>query len=302
MKSNSLFSFLLNVVLVILVCVFINSSCSPEKSSNENASQNNTTEDSIQTDNLNSDTDLNTQRLAIDTFYKQLIATNKVDESDIGSLTIFKKQILSYSLNDCKNLYKDLKNKGLTVDEIGDLDGFLTKIESLRVSTISVSPDKDLISEEIPDLPSSEYKGNSLKNGSSPLDDCFGKGVYSGNATLTIKNGSNSDAIVCLYSISNGRTIRNEYVQKETNFTMDNIAQGYYKIRVFYGNDWNPTRVNSCGTEGDFDSDVNFSEFDQKQYFEDSEKGYTIATITLYAVKNGNASTSKISPEDFFNK
>ena len=34
----------------------------------------------------------------------------------------------------------------------------------------------------------SEYKGNQLKDGASPLDGCFGKGLYSGNATLTIDN------------------------------------------------------------------------------------------------------------------
>jgi hypothetical protein len=83
---------------------------------------------------------------------------------------------------------------------------------------------------------------------------------------------------------------------------MDNIAQGSYKIRVFFGNDWNPTCENACGTKGDFDSDVDFSEFDQKQFFEDNEDGYTVATITLYAVRNGNASTSRINRTDFFKK
>jgi hypothetical protein len=95
----------------------------------------------------------------------------------------------------------------------------------------------------------SQYKGNQLKDGASPLTGCFGKGIYSGNATLTIKNGGNSDAIICLYSISDDRTIRNEYVQKNSSFTMSNIAQGEYKIRVFYGNDWNPELENSCGTK-----------------------------------------------------
>jgi hypothetical protein len=146
----------------------------------------------------------------------------------------------------------------------------------------------------------SEYKGNQLKNGSSPFDACFGKGIYSGNATLTIKNGASSDAIVCLYSTSSGRTIRNEYVRKNTSFKMDNIAQGYYKIRVFYGNDWNPNLENSCGTKGNFESDVSFSEFDGTEYFEDSYDGYTVATVTLYTVSGGNASTSPISQSDFF--
>ncbi|MBL0278892.1 MAG: hypothetical protein IPQ11_00960 [Bacteroidetes bacterium] len=148
----------------------------------------------------------------------------------------------------------------------------------------------------------SQFKGNQLKDGASPLTGCFGKGIYSGNATLTIKNGGNSDAIICLYSISDDRTIRNEYVQKNSSFTMSNIAQGEYKIRVFYGNDWNPELENSCGTKGNFETDVNFSEFDGTEYFEDSDRGFTNATITLYTVAGGNASSSAIDQSQFFRK
>jgi len=148
----------------------------------------------------------------------------------------------------------------------------------------------------------SPYKGNQLQDGASPLTNCFGKGIYGGNATLTIKNGGNSDAIICLYSIYDDRTIRNEYVQKNSSFTMSNIAQGDYKIRVFYGNDWNPNLENSCGTNGNFESDVNFSEFDGTEYFQDSGGQYTTATITLYSVEGGNASSSVIDQSQFFKK
>jgi hypothetical protein len=148
----------------------------------------------------------------------------------------------------------------------------------------------------------SPYLGNQLINGASPLDDCFGKGLYNGRATLTIKNGGSSDAIICLYSISDDRTIRNEYVQKDSNFTMSNISQGNYKIRVFYGNDWNPNLTNSCGSTGNFENNVNFSEFDSTDYFEDSDRGHTVATITLYTVEGGNASSSSIDQSTFFKK
>lgn len=146
----------------------------------------------------------------------------------------------------------------------------------------------------------SKYKGNQLQNGTSPFDACFGKGIYSGNATLTIKNGASSDAIVCLYSVSRNKTIRNEYVRKNSTFRMDKIEEGTYKIRVFYGNDWNPELENPCGEKGYFDSDLYFSEFDGTKYFEDSDNGYTVASVTLYAVAGGNASTSRINQSDFF--
>ena len=94
----------------------------------------------------------------------------------------------------------------------------------------------------------------------------------------------------------------NEYVKKNSSFTISNIEQGDYKIKVFYGNDWNPELENSCGTKGNFESDVNFSEFDGTEYFTDNESGYTNATITLYTVQGGNASSSDIDQSQFFKK
>jgi hypothetical protein len=181
-------------------------------------------------------------------------------------------------------------------------DKSLSSNNSYSNNTSYIPQMTDTTSDEVYTAPvESEYKGNQLKDGASPLDGCFGKGVYSGNAKLTIKNGGSSDAIICLYSTAYGRTIRNEYVRKNSSFTMSNIAQGSYKIRVFYGNDWNPSLINSCGTKGNFESDVQFSEFDGTEYFEDSHRGYTNATITLYAVPGGNASSSAIDQSTFFN-
>ena len=148
----------------------------------------------------------------------------------------------------------------------------------------------------------SEYRGNQLQNGASPLNSCFEKGINNGNATLTVKNGSSSDAIVLLFSSSRDRTIRNVYVRKNTNFTIKNIERGNYKIRIFYGNDWNPTIENPCGKIGYFESDTIVSEFDQQNFFEDNDKSYTVATLTLYPVIGGNASSHEISEAELFSK
>lgn len=148
----------------------------------------------------------------------------------------------------------------------------------------------------------SPYKGNQLNDGDSPLTGCFGEGFDNGNATLTVENGCNSDAIVCLYSVSNDKTVRNEYIQKNSRFTISNIEQGEYKIKVLYGNDWNPELENSCGTKGNFESDINFSEIVGTEYFTDNERGYTNATITLYTVQGGNTSSTEIDQSQFFGK
>ncbi|MEO0036987.1 MAG: hypothetical protein RIQ59_198, partial [Bacteroidota bacterium] len=144
------------------------------------------------------------------------------------------------------------------------------------------------------------YYGNQLKNGASPLDACFGSGEYYGHATLTIKNGGYSDAIVCLYDVNEGKTIRNEYVQKNSNFTMSNIAEGDYKIRVLSGNDWNPLLDNACGGRGNFERDLSMYEFDGTNFFQDSDGQYSVDTVTLYGVEGGNAKSSSINQNDFF--
>jgi hypothetical protein len=146
----------------------------------------------------------------------------------------------------------------------------------------------------------SEFQGNQLKNGSSPLDSCFGRGEYYGHATLTIKNGDFSDAIVCLYSVTKGKTIRNEYVQKNSSFTMSSIAEGDYKIRILSGNNWNPIDINSCGGKGKFETDVSFYEFDGTNFFQDSNGQYSTNTVTLYGVEGGTATSSSMNENEFF--
>jgi hypothetical protein len=312
-KSNTLW-ILATCVVVVGVIIYIANGISNGTSGNTSRSYSSTpTSSSSSSSDITSSTTNNNQSSnyeisTIEKFYNDLIKSNKVTANDIGNFTTFSNIIKNSGINDLKKLYGLLKSKGFSENEIGSLDTFYTKVENLRINSSSNSTQtkntyshNNSYSAPAPTFTESPYKGNQLSNGSSPLDACFGKGIYSGNATLTIKNGSSSDAIVCLYSVSSRRTIRNEYVRKSSSFTMDNIAQGYYKIRVFYGNDWNPTLENSCGTKGNFESDVSFSEFDGQQYFEDSYDGYTIATITLYTVAGGNASTSRISQSDFFN-
>jgi|LauGreDrversion4_2_1035121.scaffolds.fasta_scaffold04899_10 hypothetical protein len=146
----------------------------------------------------------------------------------------------------------------------------------------------------------SVFFGNQLENGASPLDACFGKGEYYGHATLTIKNGDYSDAIVCLYDVNEGKTIRNEYIQKNSSFTMSNIAEGDYKIRVLSGNDWNPLLNNACGGRGNFERDLYMDEFEGTTFFQDSDGQYSTNTITLYKVEGGNAKSSPIDVNSFF--
>lgn len=149
----------------------------------------------------------------------------------------------------------------------------------------------------------SAYKGNQLPNGTSPLDGCFGSGRYAGEAWITFKNGNASDAIVCLVNVSSQKTIRNEYIKAGTNFKMTQIPSGTYYLKVYYGNDWNPTKTNFCGTSGAFDSNEHFSKSDNYSDYisiENSDYSYTTGEITLYTVANGNMTSERMSASEFF--
>ena len=86
---------------------------------------------------------------------------------------------------------------------------------------------------------------------------------------------------------------------------MNNIPSGTYYLKVYYGNDWNPSLENFCGTKGAFESDTHFSKSDRYSDYitvENNDYSYTTGTITLYSVANGNMSTQSTSESDFFNK
>lgn len=150
----------------------------------------------------------------------------------------------------------------------------------------------------------SKYKGKQLSNGASPFNACFGKGRFGGNAWLVFKNSNTSDAIVCLVSVNSGKTVRNEYIRAGSHYKMESIPSGTYYLKVFYGNDWNPSLQNVCGTKGSFETDVHFSKSESRSDWievQNNYDSYTTGEITLYTVANGNMSQSPISEESFFN-
>lgn len=153
--------------------------------------------------------------------------------------------------------------------------------------------------------PTNQYKGNQLKNGASPLNACFGKGIYHETSSwLLVKNGNSTDVIACLVDAYSGRTIRNEYIQAGESFKMTKLPNGTYYLKVFYGKDWNPTKKNACGTNGAFEKDRRFSVSDNSADYllvEDNGASYTYGEVTLYTVANGNMDSRGISEDQFFN-
>ena len=140
------------------------------------------------------------------------------------------------------------------------------------------------------------------KNGYSPYDKYFGKGIYDNNTgnEFIIKNSNQTDAVVLLVNAYSGRKVRNEFVAKGTNFKMTGVPNGTYYLEWFSGNDWSPNLKVSSKFKGGFQSKVNFTKTKDRSDWMNLD-GYKQWTVTLYSVVGGDVESENINADDFFN-
>ena len=140
------------------------------------------------------------------------------------------------------------------------------------------------------------------KNGFSPYNRCFGKGVYNndtGNAFI-IKNSNSTDAVVLLVNAYTSRKVRNEFIRKGETFKMTGVPHGTYYLEWMSGNDWSPEiRVNSCLTGG-FQTGQSFTKTRDRDDWM-SVDGYKEWTVTLYTVSGGDVASESLSADEFGN-
>ena len=139
------------------------------------------------------------------------------------------------------------------------------------------------------------------KNGHSPYDEYFGKGIYdnsSGNV-FVIKNSNSSDAVVLLVNAFTKKKIRNEYIRKGDDFPMTGVPNGTYYIEWFSGNDWSPKLKVGSKYQGGFQSNPSFTKTKDVSDWMKVD-GYYKWTITLYTVSGGDVDSEKIDANDFF--
>ena len=140
------------------------------------------------------------------------------------------------------------------------------------------------------------------KNGFSPYDSYFGKGVYNNNSgnSFEIKNSNTTDAVVLLVNAFSGRKIRNEYVRKNANFEMTGVPNGTYYLEWFSGENWSPDLIVGSAYKGGFQTNANFTKTrDSSDWMK--VDGYQVWTVTLYSVVGGDVESEEINAEDFFN-
>lgn len=154
--------------------------------------------------------------------------------------------------------------------------------------------------------PKSLYEGNRLHTEYSPYIGRYNN-YYDDSSLNSIKfnNGSQYDAIVFLIDDDYNIVIRHNYIRSGDCYTMAQLPEGRYKMKVYQGKNWNPEKAaHSSMPLGKFDNDEIFSLTTKRYDFEvpssDSEN-YVEYSITLHKVIGGNTRTKTISRDEMFN-
>ena len=154
-----------------------------------------------------------------------------------------------------------------------------------------------------------EYTDNGLpiyhpkpKNGFSPYDAYFGKGIYNNslNNSFKIKNSNTTDAVVLLVNAYSKRKVINEFVRKGATVEMSGVPNGTYYLEWFSGNNWSPDLKVGSKYKGGFQTKASFTKTkDATDWMKVS--GNQIWTVTLYTVADGDVESESMNANEFFN-
>lgn len=139
-------------------------------------------------------------------------------------------------------------------------------------------------------LPRTEKpKHRRLGNGAFVKDS--GRG---GLGQLTVKNGTDSDAVV---SLTRGKkTAFTVYVRKGASTTVRRVGDGSYTVYFSSGSDWSSSKKS-------FTRDCAFEKFDDTADFNTVQVSggtqYTVLTFSLAKTVDGNATTSEVPANEF---
>jgi hypothetical protein len=115
-------------------------------------------------------------------------------------------------------------------------------------------------------------------------------GITGGQGRLTIHNGLSQDGVVVLVR-GHSKAI-GVYVRAHASTTVHNVKDGTYTIDFTAG-----SLFRTC--TGRFTSGASYWRFSKSLAFVTTPTEYTLWTLTLQPVPNGNAPTTQISPADF---
>lgn len=121
-----------------------------------------------------------------------------------------------------------------------------------------------------------------------------------GKGTLKIDNGTRHDAVIKVVDEDARRTIVGLYVCAGQTASFAYIPDGNFRIIFASGTDWD-------GVVGNFTRDKSFAKFDEDLDFVTTRRTqgdsvyrqYSVFTLTLHRVVNGNAKTTNVGEDEF---
>ena len=183
--------------------------------------------------------------------------------------------------------YSDRKTEALSVNNSGSLN---------------VVNQKPMADEEKIAIPM-------IRDFDSPYSGFFGEEIaneYSKN-NINIHNSDESEVIVCLVeNKKTKRTIRNQYMNMGSSFKMNNIPDGEYFLKVYYGTNWDTIRTFlNNKVKGGFLNEINFVELKNNNKFfkmtqEQSSSGSSFSSYEIDINPSQKKDIKIITAEHFF--
>jgi hypothetical protein len=117
----------------------------------------------------------------------------------------------------------------------------------------------------------------------------FSKG-RTGAGVLTIKNGNARDAVITL--VRGKSKAVSMFIRAKKSASIKGLKDGTYRVYFTSGYRYSTSKRR-------FTKSASYQIFDQKLRFVTTATAYTHYTLTLYAVKGGNAHVSPVDPKHF---
>lgn len=179
------------------------------------------------------------------------------------------------------------------------------KTETLDASTtesLNVVNQLSIAEEERRSLPM-------IKDFDSPYIGFFGEEVANEESknNISIHNSNESEAVVCLVeNKKTKRTIRNQYMNTGSSFKMNNIPDGEYFLKVYYGTNWDTIKTFLDNkVKGGFLNEINFVELKNNNKFfkmtqEQSSSGSSFSSYEIGINPSQKKDIKIITAEQFF--
>jgi len=150
----------------------------------------------------------------------------------------------------------------------------------------------------------------SISNFDSPYTAFFGAEINDPGSknSISIFNSSYSQAVVCLVEKNApNKVIRNQYMVNASEFKMNEIPDGDYFLRVYYGSEWDPKKTVADNIKGGFKKENGFFELNNgkdalKMKKEKKGSSDSYSTYEIHISPYDKENVKVISSEDFFKK